>query len=378
MAYFLTVTTPSPTTGFFMNDVPVVSADPRPEHIAPQHGAGLGPRPLPLFLDMLARETEGAPERRAAALRGLRMLQAAEPPAPPPALPVAHRAGRATLVRAGEAGPPVVFVPSLINPSAILDLDEERSLLRWTAARGFAAHLLDWGTPGPDERDLDLGGHIERYLLSLIADLERPPVLVGYCLGGTLALAAAALAPVAGLVLIATPWRFAGYGEAARAGMAELWAAAKPACAALGLAPMEVLQTAFWRLDPARTVAKYEAFGRLAPESSEARRFVRLEAWANAGAPLTYAAARQLFENFAGEDTPGRERWTVAGQVVAPGGLSCPAIEFVSLPDRIVPAAAAAGLADRLELSAGHVGMVVGGGRRGLWEPLSRWLSAVA
>lgn len=146
-------------------------------------------------------------------------------------------------------------------------------------------------------------------LLPLLDALPEPPVLVGYCLGGTLALAAAALRPVEGVALIATPWHFAGFGTGARARIAALWQAAEPTCAALGLVPMEVLQSGFWRLDPARTVAKFEAFGTLDPRSPKAQAFVALEDWADAGAPLTYAAGRQLFEGFFGDDLPGTGRW---------------------------------------------------------------------
>jgi polyhydroxyalkanoate synthase len=61
-----------------------------------------------------------------------------------------------------------------------------------------------------------------------------------------------------------------------------------------------------------------------------------------------------------------------------PARLPCPAIDFVSLSDRIVPAASAADLPDRHDLGAGHVGMIVGRGARAqLWEPLADWLSAL-
>src|SRR3546814_15637913 len=78
--------------------------------------------------------------------------------------------------------------------------------------------------------------------------------------------------------------------------IASLWQSAEPACAALGLVPMEVLQTGFWRLDPGRTIAKYERFGRLDPDSEAARTFVELADWANAGAPLPYAAGVEMFD----------------------------------------------------------------------------------
>ena len=351
-----------------------------PIFAAPQHG----PRPLPLFLDMLRSETAAQPERTAAALAGLAAYQqASRPPEPesePEPRPARYTAGRVSLRDFGSTGRPVIFVPSLINPPDILDLGDA-SLLRWMAAQGIAPWLVDWGYPGEADRDLDLTAHVESLLIPLIESLAEAqgelPVLVGYCLGGTLALAAAAATPVAGVATLAAPWHFAGYGDA-RAGMTALWEQARAACAMLGVVPMEVLQTGFWRLDPARTIAKYEAFGRMAPDSDAARAFVRLEDWANAGAPLPFAAARDLFDRFIGDDLPGRGGWRIGGRVVDPAALPCPAVEFVSRTDRIVPAATAAGLADRRELGIGHVGMIVGGrARQQLWEPLADWIAAL-
>ena len=71
-------------------------------------------------------------------------------------MPVVAAAGRAGLRDYGGSGPPVVFVPSLINPPHVLDLAEANSLLRWLAAQGVRPLLVDWGTPAPAERDLTL------------------------------------------------------------------------------------------------------------------------------------------------------------------------------------------------------------------------------
>lgn len=343
-------------------------------HAAPQHG----PRPLPLFLEMLRSETAANPDRAAAAMAGLQAYQRASRQPQPSAMPVHGIVGRARLLdyAASSDARPVVFVPSLINPPHVLDMAPDRSLMRWLARRGLRPMLVDWGDPSPADRDVDIAGHVETLLLPLLAGLDRPPVVVGYCLGGTMALAAAVSAPVHALVTIAAPWRFAGYGDAL-APIAALWRQAEPGCAALGVVPIEILQAGFWHLDPARTVAKYEAFGRMHPDSTEARAFVRLEDWANAGAPLTYAAGAALFEDMIERDAPGRGEWRVAGRTVSPADLRCPAIEFVSRTDRIVPAATAAGLAERRDLGIGHVGMIVGSRARDqLWQPLADWIAA--
>lgn len=344
---------------------------------ASQHG----PRPLPLFLAMLREETRDDPVRRTAALAGLAAYQAAPRPVPPPSHPVVASAGRAVLRDHGgdaDAGlATVVLVPSLINPPAILDLGDA-SLAAFLVDRGHRVLSIDWGEATAADRELGVTAHVEAMLVPLLAVLDRPPVLVGYCLGGTLALAAACATPVAGLATIAAPWRHRGYGEAARGAMLDLWDAARPAADALGVLPMEALQSGFWRLDPARTIDKYVRFGRLAPDAPAARAFVRLEDWANAGAPLPLAFATDLFEAFVAQDTPGRGLWSIAGAPAGPHRLDCPAVEFVSTTDRIVPAATAAGLADRRDLSLGHVGMIVGGRARGaLWQPLADWIGAL-
>lgn len=345
-----------------------------PFHAAPQHG----PRPLPLFLEMLRTQTAQSPERRATALAALAAYQVADRGPRRRMGGVKHRRGRARLRDYGGTGRPVLFVPSLINPPFILDLTRQQSLLRWLAAQGHHVWLVDWGTPDAAARNMDISDHVTRLLLPLIAKLPEPPILVGYCLGGTMAAAAACLTPVAGLAMIAAPWHFSGFDAAARARITGLWDAAKPTCRAMGLVPMEVLQSGFWRLDPARTIAKYEAFAAMPPDSAEARTFITMEDWANAGAPLPYATGAQMFEQLFGEDISGIGKWVIDGTPIAPHTLPCPTVDFVSLHDRIVPAASSVGFADRRELEAGHVGMIVGRGARALlWEPLDDWIRSV-
>lgn len=331
-----------------------------------------------MFLQLLRSETAASPARSRAALTGLRAYQEAVRTPRPPAMPIVATAGRASLRDYGGCGQPVIFVPSLINPPDVLDLTEQNSLLRWLAGAGVRPLLVDWGSPTEDERELDIGGHVEKLLLPLLESVGEPVALAGYCLGGTMALAAAAQHPVAGLALMAAPWRFSGFPAEERRNLTALWRQARSAAELMGMLPMEILQTSFWQLDPARTVGKFEAFATMDPASSEARGFIALEDWANDGPPLTFAAARQLLEDFFGNDLPGEGKWLIGGSAIDPSRIRCPILDVISTTDRIVPAASAAGVGERLILNLGHVGMVVGGrAREALWEPLARWLSQV-
>ena len=304
----------------------------------------------------------------AAVLAGVRAYQAHPYRRALPAPPAVARIGSVRLLDYGGVGRPVVFVPSLVNPPSVLDLAEENSLLRWLAGEGLRPLLVDWGMPGPEERALSVDGYVDARLRPLLAQIERPAV-VGYCLGGTMAMAAAMAEPPERLALIATPWRYEGYGAQRRV-LADAWRGIEPAAAPLGAVPMELVQPLFWQLDPAGTAAKYEQFGGLPADSAKARAFVALEDWANDGPPLSLPVARQCFADFFGSDAPGSGRWR--GD---PASLACPVLNLVSTRDRIVPAAAAPEVGTRIDIDAGHVGMIVGSKARALlWERLRDWI----
>lgn len=138
--------------------------------------------------------------------------------------PTVWSEGSTVLRDYGGVGPPVLFIPSLINRGYILDLSERHSLLRWLAGQGVNPWLVDWGYPGEAERRFGLDDYIAGRLdhaLDAVAELTGGPVaLAGYCMGGLLALALAQRrrAQVTGLALLATPWDFhAGDGGRARA-----------------------------------------------------------------------------------------------------------------------------------------------------------------
>ena len=310
-----------------------------------------------------------------AALAGLRAYQDAPSAPRPEPRPAVATAGSATLRDHGGTGRPVVLIPSLINPPRILDLDPDVSLAAAIAAMGWRALLLDWGE-AEARKELGVAGHVEHLLLPLLVELDEPTVLIGYCLGGTMAIAAADHAPVAGLVTLATPWDFGAYPPEARDALAALWSRSESSARALGLLPLEILQAAFWSLDEQRTVRKFARFADLDPGSSKARRFVTLEEWANEGEALPFAAARELMEDLFAANASGKGRWVVAGKpAVVPAHI--PVLHLTAQDDRIAPAATAPP-GPRLQIPSGHVGMIVGSARTRLHSAIGAFIERLA
>ena len=136
---------------------------------------------------------------------------------------------------------------------------------------------------------------------------------------------------------------------------------------------MEVLQAAFWSLDPERTVRKFAEFGRLQPGSVDALRFIELEEWANEGEPLPYPAAKELVEDLFGSDLPGTGRWAVGPRAVS-DELGVPTLHLTAERDLIAPPQTAAS-GQVIAIPSGHVGMIVGSARASLHEQLKAFLA---
>ncbi len=290
----------------------------------------------------------------------------------------------------GRSEPAVLFVPSLVNRAYVLDLAPAHSLLRWLAGQGFRPLLLDWGWPEETERRFTMtdyvAGRLERALAAAGALSGAPPVLAGYCMGGTLAVAAACRRPdlVRALALLAAPWDFHA-GQAARAAQAAaMLPLLEPALAFGGTLPVDMIQVLFAMLDPFGVAEKYRAFAAIPPDSERAALFVALEDWLNDGVPLAAPVARACLGDWYGRNAPALGDWRIAGLPVDPARLALPA--FVAAPsrDRIVPPESSRPLAALIPGAvlhvpgAGHIGMAAGRtAERALWEPLRDWLAAL-
>lgn len=308
--------------------------------------------------------------------------------------PVAFEDGQSRLLDfapfgdTASAGTALLMVPSLVNRWQVLDIAEDRSLMRALARAGIRPFLVDWGTPGSRERDFSSTDYVLRLerMLDRVRAMGFARVHVGgYCMGGLLALALAVRrqAHTASLVLLATPWDF----HADRTGQA-LMMANMPFLARLveaaGELPVDALQTLFYSLDPWLVIRKFMRFSQLDMASREASDFVLLEDWLNEGAALPGPVALDCLLGWYGANTPGRGEWRIGGEVVDPRRLARPALVVVPGQDRIVPPASARALtgsapngipgAARLDLALGHIGMVVSArAPERLWQPLVDW-----
>ena len=158
-------------------------------------------------------------------IKGLEFLNASDIPVGLTPKDVIHRRGTLELHHyrplAGEIyRVPVVLVMSLVSRSYIFDLAPGQSFIEFMLKQGYDVYSIDWGVPRPEDRRLRL----EDYCLDFIPDCvqriardsgEQDVSMIGYCMGGMLALIYAALhgdGPLKNLICLTTPVNYEGMG----------------------------------------------------------------------------------------------------------------------------------------------------------------------
>lgn len=298
----------------------------------------------------------------------------------------------ASLQDHGGAGPPVLLVPSLINPGWVLDLLPGVSFAQHLVQQGFHVYSMDWGRPRAKERRFTLSDYVEKRLVAALEYIQfqnGPCHLIGYCLGGNIALAGALIRPdlVTSFCAIATPWDFSAMGASARNIVSATYQQLRPILAKTGEMPADALQALFAQLDPTQIERKFVKFAALDPQDPGQRKkidhFIAVEDWSNEGPPLASGVVEDCFVKFYGANDAYEGAWRVAGEPVRPGQLACPALVLAAGKDKIVPQASTLALAHQLPAPqvltphAGHVGMMVGQRAQALcWQPVSAWLAS--
>jgi polyhydroxyalkanoate synthase subunit PhaC len=309
---------------------------------------------------------------------------------------VVHRENKWSLVRyhptaSRKAGAPVLLVPSLINRHYVLDLLPGKSFVEYLVGQGHDVFLIDWGTPGPEDRYLTFDQICDRYVgraLRVAARMSGSPRshLFGYCLGGTIAAIHASLHPetIASLTLVAAPVTFVDEG------LLSAWTRSPTfdvgsLVRAFGNVPWPIMQAAFHMLRPTLTLSKAVSLIDRALDDEFLNGFLALETWGNDNVSFPGEAYRTYVEELYRKDALAKGTLRISGRPARLHAIDCPVLAVTFEHDNIVPWASAAAVLDlvgsndkeRVHLQGGHVGaMVSKAAARGLWPKLSAFWRA--
>jgi polyhydroxyalkanoate synthase subunit PhaC len=272
-------------------------------------------------------------------------------------------------------GPPIVIVMSLISRSYILDLYPGNSFIEKLVEAGFDVFMVDWGVPDEVDADNDLERYVDEYLPRALAAARdaagsEEVTVLGYCLGGVLALLLAGAhpeLPIRNLVLMATPVDFREMGMLG-AVMGEGRLDPDHVIDATGNVPPEAIRDTFRLLKPTGDVASYATLWQNLWNDEYVHGYQAFGQWTRDHIPFPGAAARQCATMLARQNAFMEGALHLGGRPVDLGQITCPLLNVIAERDHIVPSASAGPVidlvgsetADELRLPAGHVGLVAG------------------
>ncbi len=288
------------------------------------------------------------------------------------------------------SAPTVLFVPSLINRSYILDLSDKRSFIKWLQKQGINSYLIDWGEPDGDDLSLSLddyiSGRLNRIIDFVASKTGKQIILAGYCMGGLLAMASALQNKdkISSLALFATPWDFHTDDFARISLNNDSVDILQTAISGFDKIHAHIIQSMFYYLHADLVRQKFDSFFEYAGEEScDFDEFVALEYWVNDGISLTTKVAQECFINWMHHNSLAKSQ-NIGGIKINPALLDMPVFMAMAENDHIVPKSSSMALADLIKnpfivkADTGHVALVAG--RRAeevLWQPFLSWLEGL-
>ncbi len=284
---------------------------------------------------------------------------------------------------------PVLISYALVNRPYMMDLQQDRSLIRRLLEQGLDVYLIDWGYPDGADRFLDLEDYINGFLdrcVQFVLDQHGIDKvnLLGVCQGGTFSLCYSALHPerIKNLVAMVTPVDFKTPEN-----LLSKWAQDMDVDAVVdsgGNVSGEMLNVAYVSLMPFRLMQqKYVSLVDILGEPKQVENFMRMEKWIFDSPDQAGDAFRQFTKCFFQENRLIKGTVELGGEKVDLKKISMPVLNIYGRQDHLVPPSASIPLANHVgtqdytafEMDVGHIGMYVSGkSQKQLPETIAKWL----
>ena len=272
-------------------------------------------------------------------------------------------------------GPPVLLFLGLVSRSYVFDLWKGNSYVQRLMDAGFDAFVLDWGVPDEQDAANTMETYVEGYLPRAIRAVQDVTGaddvnMIGYCMGGDLALlglAAQPDLPVRNLVTMATPIDFShltSMADPLRDGRIE----PETLFDETGNLPASLLDAFFTIRKPTADLVQYANLWQHLWDDEYMEGWQAMGRWTREQLPFPGAAFRQFVDQWLRDNAFLNDTLRVRGRRVSLGDIRTPTLAAIALRDEIVPEPAATPIADRLTgthvdvlaLDAGHASLTTG------------------
>ena len=284
---------------------------------------------------------------------------------------------------------PLLIVYALVNRPYMMDIQEDRSMIRGLLEAGIDVYLIDWGYPDAGDRNLMLADYIHRYIghcVDFLRERHQQDTinLLGVCQGGALSLCFTALYPekIRNLVTMVTPIDFHTPDNL----LTHLirYVNVDLLVDSFGNVPGSFLNFAFLSLSPFRLAGqKYVDLVDILDDATALKNFLRMEKWIFDSPDQAGAAFRQFAKDFFQQNKLIRGEVVIGERRVDLAAIVMPVLNVYATQDHLVPPAASKVLKDlcrsrdysELSFRGGHIGIYVSArAQREIPPAIAAWL----
>ena len=277
--------------------------------------------------------------------------------------------------RAPTAKVPLLICYALVNRPYMVDLQDDRSLVKNLLALGEDVYIIDWGYTDRSDRYLTLEDYIDRFIDGAVDYLRgahgvEAINLLGICQGGAFSLSYSALHPakVRNLITMVTPVDFHTPDN-----MLAHWTRGLDVdlfVDTLGNVPADLMNLCYLTLKPWRLfVQKYVGMVDILDDPKAMEDFLRMEKWIFDSPDQAGEAFRQFIKQYYQGNGFVNGGIVIGGREVDLGFVDMPVLNIFAEQDHLVPPSASrplkglVGTTDYSELSfrGGHIGIYVSG-----------------
>ena len=285
---------------------------------------------------------------------------------------------------------PILICYALVNRPYMVDLQNDRSLVKNLLELGEDVYIIDWGYPDGADRWLDLDDYINGYIRRCVDAVAKHAGvkkinLLGICQGGAFSLCFAALhqEKLQNLITMVTPVDFHTSDN-----MLSHWTRGMDVdlfVDTLGNVPADLMNWCYLTLKPVRlNQQKYVAMLDILDDKVELENFLRMEKWIFDSPDQAGEAFREFIRDFYQGNKLVKGGLKIGGHDVSLKNITLPVLNIFALHDHLVPPSASRPLGEhigtrdytQLEFKGGHIGIYVSGrAQREVPSAIHDWLA---
>ncbi len=284
---------------------------------------------------------------------------------------------------------PVLVSFALLNRHDVLDLQEDRSLMKKLVDEGLDVYIMDWGYPTRADRYVTMEDYIDGYMNDAVDFLRRRHKVdkihkQGICQGGTYSMIYAALYPqkLKSLTTYVAPYDF----DTDKC-MLFKWTKhidIDTMVDTLGTVPGEMIDGAFAALKPSMNISKYLGVMDSLGDKEKMLNFLRMELWKADLPAVAGEMYRKYIKDLFRDNKLIKGTFELGGRTVDLKNMTVPFLNVYATQDNIIPnettlaVTAAVGSTDKREypFPGGHIGVFVGGkSQKELAPAVAQWVA---